>query len=357
MRRVIQSVVLFALVALPSPAQEKDAAAEIGSLIKQLELEDRREAAIVELAGLGRPAAEALLEALQSELGRDRDDTAGAMIRALGALGELAIAAKTKLEELAEGKNQDLARLAGRALMSMRASGLTLIADYSDNCLLTVDASGKVTHRIEEVFGAWDVEILPNGNHLVTEFSVSRVTEMTVEGNVVWRFTNLKNPYDADRLPNGNTLIADTFGGRVIEVDRQGQIVWRYDVGIRPFDVDRLDNGNTLIADVIQDRVLEVNPKGEIVWDLGNLPNIHDADRLPNGNTLITLRTVNRVLELDPKGQEVFRLEGLNSPSDADRLPNGNTLVAENGGVREFDAQGKVVWQFKTKWAVEVNRY
>jgi hypothetical protein len=44
-------------------------------------------------------------------------------------------------------------------------------------------------------------------------------------------------------------------------------------------------------------------------------------------------------------------------PSDADRLPNGNTLVAENSAVREFDRDGKEVWEKAMTWAVEVNRY
>lgn len=235
--------------------------------------------------------------------------------------------------------------------------GFTLIADYSDNRLVEVDDQGREVFEITEVFGAWDVECLDNGNLLITEFSVSRVKEVTREGEVVWLFEDLKNPYDADRLPNGNTLIADTFGGRVIEVDREGTIVWQYNHEIRPFDTDRLLNGNTLIADVLKDRVMEVDRDGQIVWQIDNLPNIHDADRLPNGNTLITLRTVNKVVEIDRDGKQVFEISNLNSPSDADRLPNGHTLVAENGMVREFDRHGNVVWKKEMTWAVEVNRY
>ncbi len=235
--------------------------------------------------------------------------------------------------------------------------GFTLIADYSQNLVLEVDESGREVFAIEDVYGAWDVECLDNGNLLITEFSVSRVQEIRRDGTLVWSFEELRNPYDADRLPNGNTLIADTFRGRVIEVDAEGEIVWQYDRNIRPFDADRLANGNTLIADVIGDRVIEVSPEGEIVWEVTGKPSAHDAERLPNGNTLITLRTVSRVVEVDPAGVEVFAIDGLNAPSDADRLPNGNTLVAENTAVREFDRNGNVVWQKQMTWAVEANRY
>ena len=81
------------------------------------------------------------------------------------------------------------------------------------------------------------------------------------------------------------------------------------------------------------------------------------AQRLANGNTLVTLRNKGSVLEFDRDGRIVFELRDLSSPSDADRLPNGNTLVAENTRVREFDPDGKIVWQKEMTWAVEANRY
>ena len=246
------------------------------------------------------------------------------------------------------------------------AQFVTLIADYSDNCIKEVDENGLVLWKLDEIFGAWDAERLANGNYLITEFSVSRVAEVDRQGKMVWFYDNLKNPYDADRLPNGNTLIADTFAGRVIEVNPNKEIVWELrevvdrsyqKTGIRPFDADRLENGNTLIADVLMDRVIEVDVRGNILWLGPPLPNVHDADRLPNGNTLVTLRNRGVVMEISPSLRLEWQVEGLSSPSDADRLPNGNTLVAENTRVREFDKDGKVVWSHETTWAVEVNRY
>ncbi|MBK8980540.1 MAG: PQQ-binding-like beta-propeller repeat protein [Planctomycetes bacterium] len=235
--------------------------------------------------------------------------------------------------------------------------GFTLIADYSDNRVVEVDEQGHEGFALDEIYGAWDAECLENGNLLITEFALNRVSEITRAGEEVWMYDDLKNPYDADALPNGNVLIADTFGERVIEVDRATrEIVWSY-TGVKPYDADRLPNGDTLIADSDGKRVIEVTPDGTIVWERGDLPGVHDADRLPNGNTLITLRTQQKVIEVDRTGKVVFEIDGLSSPSDADRLPNGNTLVAENGGVREFNRRGEVVWQVEAAWAVEVNRY
>lgn len=251
---------------------------------------------------------------------------------------------------------KDIARLefdcAGGAVW-----GFTLIADYSESCVFEVDEQGKEVFRLDNLPGAWDAECLENGNLLVTEFQAGRVREITRAGVEVWAYTKLKNPYCARRLANGNTLIADTFANRVIEVDRGGNEIWSYAKGIKPSNCERLANGNTLIADMLKDRVIEVSPGGDIVWQVVNMIGVYDADRLPNGNTLVTLRTLNKVQEIDPTGKVVWQLANLLSPSDADRLPNGNTLVAENGGVREFDRAGNVVWKRACTWAVEANRY
>jgi hypothetical protein len=235
--------------------------------------------------------------------------------------------------------------------------GFTLVADYSENRIVELDDQGREVFALEDVYGAWDAECLDNGNLLVTEFALNRVVEVTRTGEVIWSFEQLRNPYDADRLPNGNTLIADTFGERVIEVDREGNIVWSM-TGVKPYDADRLPNGNTLIADgSIAERIIEVDRDGNVVWEINEIPCPFDADRLPNGNTLIAQRDLHRVREIDPAGNVVFELTDLESPSDADRLPNGNTIVAEEGGVREFDRRGVLVFELPLPWAVEVNRY
>ena len=307
----------------------------IDKLIRDLELPERRGAAIAGLNALGNTATTALAVAIAAEQKRGRPE------------------ALAGLHQAWVGFDFAAAKAAG----GLPATPLELIADYSDNRITGLDPTGKTVLELKEVFGAWDVELTPRGTLLITEFSVSRVQEVDLKGNAVWAFEGLKNPYDADRLANGNTLIADTFGSRVVEVNPMGEIVWQYDKDIRPFDVDRLRDGNTLIADVLKDRVLEVTPDGKIAWELAGMSNAHDADRLPNGNTLVTLRNKGCVVEVDPAGEIVWQIRGLSSPSDADRLPNGNTIVAENKHVREFDPDGKEIYSQNMTWAVEVGRY
>ena len=342
-----------------SDRRKPDLSKEADRAVKLLEIADKADAARIELLRIGKPSIPLLLKALDDP----RSEVRIQVVRTLGLMGQLAKPTLQKLDVFAKSKDRAMRYWVFDARRRLSASGTTLIADYSDNRIVEVDKDGKETFKIEKIFGVWDVERLPNGNLLICEFSINRVREVTRRGKTVWKFEGLKNPFDADALPNGNVLIADTFGHRVIEVNRARKIVWEYGTGVRPYDVDRLPNGNTLIADCGACRVLEVDEDRETVWELTKLADgealgmVYDADRLPNGNTLLTIRKLNQVLEVDRKGKVVMRIDGLRSPSDADRLPNGHTLVAENGAVREFDKDGKVVRTTRITWAVEANRY
>jgi len=243
---------------------------------------------------------------------------------------------------------------------SLGTTGGTLIADYSDNRVIQVDRDGKVVWQMNDSYGPFDAELLPDGNLLITEFSAGCVFEVDLEGNRTWMFEGLQAPHHARRLANGNTLIADTQGGRVIEVTPAKAIVWTYDVQIRPFGCERLPDGNTLIADGLKDRVLEVSPAKKVVWEVGamNLANnVHDAHRLPDGNTLIALWGQGSVIEVDREGKVVWKVTQLRSPSSVQRLPNGHTLVADVTHVHEFDRDGKIVWEMQASGAMQARRY
>jgi hypothetical protein len=315
----------------PDPKTKNDP----GQWIRDLKLADRRAAAITALRQSGKSVVTALQAAADQERKRGRTELLGVIEDVITRIGT---------DE-------------GKVAFGLPAGEVTVVSDYSENCVCFFDAQGQKVKTIENVLGPWDASLTAQGTLLLTEFSISRVREIDAKGKTLWEFEDLKSPYSASRLANGNTLIADTFNGRVIEVTPEKKIVWSYDTEIRPFDCERLADGNTLIADVLKDRVFEVDAKGNTVWEQKRMNNVHDADRLPNGNTLVTLRATGRVLELDPAGNTVFELRDLASPSDAEWLPNGNTLVAEHGQVREFDPQGKQVWRVHAEWAVRVHRY
>ena len=103
-----------------------------------------------------------------------------------------------------------------------------------------------------------------------------------------------------------------------------------------------------------------MNQAGKIVWQQKGCKWPYDADRLPNGNTLITLHMIKgaksgKVFEVDVNHNEVWSLVTQSAPTDADRLADGTTLVAEDGGVRVYSKQGKVLRKLKADWAWEAN--
>ena len=362
MRTAIVTALIASLWgACRADAQEEHAteslAARVQKQISRLGSAEHSAAASAELRRLGPEAVPMLARALEVEKDRGATATTRGIVDVLASFGKDAEPVRPLFEQLAK-TSIPLRKIALPALVRLSwPGGIAVAADYSQNRIVAFDPRGREVFTLEKVYGAWDVEMLENGNLLLTEFALNRVLEMTRAGKEVWSYEELKNPYDADRLPNGNTLIADTFGERVVEVNPEGEVVWEFKGGIKPYDVNRLANGNTLIADGRRDRIIEINPAGEIVWELPNMPSVHDVDRLPNGNTLVTQRTLHRVIEVDRDGKIVSRIEDLSAPSDADRLPNGHTIVAENGRVREFDRRGNVVWEKEVAWAVEVNRY
>lgn len=246
----------------------------------------------------------------------------------------------------------------GRAL-----TGFTLVADYGNTSIVELDGEGRVVWKLEDLFDPLDAELTPTGTILVTEQGDDAVREYDRNLEPIWEFTNLERPIDADRLANGNTLITDPGNNRVVEVNKDKDVVWTFGLkeakrkDFKPYDADRLLNGNTLICDHGGKRVIEVGPGGDILWELKGLEFLADADRLPNGNTLITRRSPAAVLEVNPQGVTVWKLEKLQLPGDADRLPDGTTMVAEDGGVRIYSRDGRVIKKLPAEWATEANGY
>ena len=78
--------------------------------------------------------------------------------------------------------------------------------------------------------------------------------------------------------------------------------------------------------------------------------------------SIITLHKIagaksGKVFEVDVNHSRIWSLVTQSAPSDADRLPDGTTLVAEDGGVRVYSKQGKVLRKMEADWAWEANAY
>ena len=262
-----------------------------------------------------------------------------------------------------------------------------LIVNYEQSKVVRLDKDGLMVWQLQELFYPSDAKMLPNSNILIAEQADGAVREYSPDGDVIWEFRDLQRPRSAAPLANGNVLIADPTGQRVIEVTRDKKVVWALskrdfeDDYFRPFHAARLANGNSLVVDFGGKRVIEVNPAKKVVWKFDG--QCIDAERLPNGNTLMvqvdgsvrrpkqrnlippnltleehlaTTRYHFQAIEVDASNRVVWKIELEGYPYDADRLPNGNTLVAEEGGVRIYDRDGKIVRHVFKSWSYEADQ-
>jgi hypothetical protein len=107
--------------------------------------------------------------------------------------------------------------------------------------VVEIDKTGKQvrTVNIPGGTGIWShVEPLPNGRYLVAQYSANKVIELDAAGKVHWEVT-VTTPSSASRLPNGHILVSSMDARRVVVFNRAGKEVWSLKTQGRPFLVRR----------------------------------------------------------------------------------------------------------------------
>jgi len=149
-------------------------------------------------------------------------------------------------------------------------------------------------------------------------------------------------------------LAGDDSTQRLAIVGTDGKLEWEIKVGAI-HDAHILPNGNVLLQQGWT-RIQEVTPGKQVVWEYdaakanaGQRVEVHAFQRLDNGLTMIAESGPARIIEVDKDGKvqhEVkLKVDHRSAHSDtrlARKLASGNYLVA-----REYDAGGKVVWEFE----------
>ncbi|MCY4535903.1 MAG: PQQ-binding-like beta-propeller repeat protein [Bryobacterales bacterium] len=150
---------------------------------------------------------------------------------------------------------------------------------------------------------------------------------------------------------------------QVAIVNPDGSVDWSWPNGTTAHDLHLLANGNVLVP-TARDALAEVTPEKDTVWEWKSRPasdevdkiEIHGFERLDSGLTMIAETGNKRIIEVDRDGQvqHEIKLQVDNPDSHRDtRLvrstPDGTYLVAheKDGAVREYEADGKVVWEYK----------
>ena len=207
--------------------------------------------------------------------------------------------------------------------------------------------------------------------------SRGRLAIIAADGTFEWEL-KIGGIHDAQVLPNGNVLLQQGFQ-KIVEVSPDKKVVWEYDSGkmngnegkrIEVHAFQRVENGLTMIAESGPARIIEVDKDGKIQREIKlkvNHPSAHSDTRLvrkiANGNYLVAHESDGCVREYDATGKVVWEFEvplfdkprkGGHGPEafgnslfSAVRLANGNTLIGGGNGhcVLEVTPAKAIVWK------------
>jgi len=212
---------------------------------------------------------------------------------------------------------------------------------------------------------------------LAADDSMRRLAIVAPDNSLEWEM-KVGAIHDASVLSNGNVLFQQGWT-RIVEVTPDKKTVWEYDAAkmngnegkrVEVHAFQRLDDGLTMIAESGPARIIEVNNDGKIQREVKlkvNRPNAHSDTRLvrkiANGNYLVAHENDGFVREYDASGKIVWEFEvplfgkqrkGGHGPEafgnsffSAIRLANGNTLIGGGNGhcVLEVTPRKAIVWK------------
>ena len=217
----------------------------------------------------------------------------------------------------------------------------------------------------------------PGRRFLAGDDSTKRLAIIGANGAIEWE-TKVGAIHDAWVLPNGNLLFQQGWT-KIVEVSPDQKTVWEYDSGklngnegkrVEVHAFQRLEGGLTMIAESGSGRIIEVDKAGKIQREVKlklNKPNAHSDTRLvrktPAGTYLVAHEADGFVREYDATGKVVWEYEvplfdkpkkGGHGPEawgnslySATRLANGNTLIGTGNGhsVLEVTPAKAIVWK------------
>jgi hypothetical protein len=224
---------------------------------------------------------------------------------------------------------------------------------------------------------AGDQHVAPGRRLIAADSSKQRIALIAADGTTEWE-RRIGPLHDLHMLPGGTVLFQESWT-KLIEVDpRTDRVIWQYDAATgngnagRKVEVhafQRLDEGVTMIAESGPPRIIEVDADGRLRKEVRLKvlsPHVHHdtrlARKLPSGNYLVCHEQDGAVREYDGDGRVVWEFDvplfgnarkpghGVeafgNQCFAALRLENGNTLIATGNGhsVIEVTPEKEVVW-------------
>ncbi|MBU6302172.1 MAG: PQQ-binding-like beta-propeller repeat protein [Verrucomicrobia bacterium] len=187
------------------------------------------------------------------------------------------------------------------------------------------------------------------------------------DGTVLWKQQTAgpakghAGHHDIHLLPSGNILYHDSWT-LTREINLARQVVWEYDSASRngntgkAVDVHaftRLPDGSTMIAESGVGRIIQVHASGELQHSLpladGGRAHTRLVRLLADGHYLACAENPGVVTEYDATGKVVWEYPTGTRVYGAIRLRNGNTLIATGSGhgVLEVSPAKETVWEIR----------
>ncbi len=186
------------------------------------------------------------------------------------------------------------------------------------------------------------------------DYGGNKVCLVDKEGLITWQYA-ADRPMDVWVLANGNVLFSHVKGA--MEVTRDKKLVWEYktDEANEVHSCQPLPDGLVLVAESGPMRLREVGRDGRIVREVALKTECRETHlqmrgvrKLANGHYLVGQYQDGAVREYDAEGKVVGEIP-MAMPFGGIRLPDGHTLIGAGDAHRivEVDEKGKVVWEVK----------
>lgn len=246
-----------------------------------------------------------------------------------------------------------------------------LCSDTERAKLCFIDESGVITNEIDNVFGTFDLWVLPNNNVMYAHNSgldTAGVTVIDKDGAVIMHYRAGKELFSCQPLENGNILLGLLGEPELREIDLKFNVINSIAV-----DYEGLSHEGMRLARKVNDayylvqpginKIRKLNLNGEIIKEYDIHPDAFGLVVLENGNIVYTC--MSGAYELDQNGAEVWSLTNNDVPEINIRwllgvqlLSNGNLVFTNwmghghlDEGVHFFEVnkQKQVVWSLDSR--------
>jgi len=239
------------------------------------------------------------------------------------------------------------------------------------------------------------VQTGPGRRVIAADDSTRTLAAVGPDGRIEWKLP-CRQIHDLHLLPDGHLLYQDGWT-RVVEVDADRKPVWQYDAkgngnaarGVEVHAFQRLPDGSTMIVESGPARIIEVDRAGTIVREIpltvdssSTHSDTRNARKTAAGTYLVAHEKDGVVREYDAAGKVVWEFDvplfdrprkGGHGPEafgdqvySAERLANGNTLIGTGNGhsVLEVTPEKEIVWKLEQNdlpgitlaWVTQVRR-